>query len=349
MSTSLSYDFQNLDADLIIRDAFERCGIENWAEGGLKYDAARRSLNFLFSHWVNRGLSLFTVEQSVVEVVANQPVYNLPENTSKILEAKNANANRILGGIPSSSAGGNAAAPFTTTISGSCTQTSPDGNISYLYPSGTCITLVGIMSQTTQYYRLFIECSYLSSPTDDDWITVLETPMTLYRFGESNWFYLPFTKSAVNWRIRETSGNTLNIAQIYFGIPQYSVPMSSLGRDLYFQYPSNPSPGTSTCYWLNRIQTPTLNIYPYPDGSYQFIFYNRVRYIQDVGDFFNSVNVVGRFLEAVAAGLAAKLAEKYAPSLFPNLEQKAEKAYIEAAKEDTEYVNPRITFAPGAL
>lgn len=348
MSTSLLYDFQYLDADLIIRDAFERCGILNWAEDGLKYDSARRSLNFLFSHWINRGLNLFTVEQSVVELVTSQPIYALPENTSKILEAKNANATRILSGTPSSSAGGNAAAPFTTTVSGSCQQTTADGNISYLYTSGTCITLVGIMSAATSYYRISIECSYLDAPTEDDWITVLNTPTMIYRYGESNWFYLPFTKSAVNWRIRETNGGILNISQIYFGIPSYSVPMASLGRDLYFQYPANPAPGASTSYWFNRIQTPTLNVYPYPDGTYQFIFYNRVRYIQDVGDFFNSANIVGRFLESASAGLAAKLAEKYAPSLFANLEQKAEKAFIEAAKEDTEYVDPRITFAPGA-
>jgi len=349
MATSLQYNFQYTDADLIIRDAFERCGIMNWAEDGLKYQAARRSLNFLFSHWINRGLNLFTVELSVIEVVANQAVYNLPENTSKILEAKMANANRILGGAASSSAGGNAGAPFTTTVTGSCQQTAPDGNISYLYPSAQPILLVGVMSQTTQFYQLVIECSFLVSPGDDDWITLLETPKIEYFYNQTNWFYLPFTKTAVHWRIRETGGATLDVAQIYFGIPYISQPMNAQGRDIYFQFPSNSQVGIPSTYWLNRVQMPTLNLWPVPTDNFQFIFYNRVRYIQDVGDFFNSVNVVGRFLEAAAAGLAAKLAEKYKPELVPTLIMSAETAYVQAAKEDTENVDIQVGFGLGLL
>ena len=349
MGTSLQYNFQYTDADLIIRDAFERCGIMNWAEDGLKYQEARRSLNFLFSHWINRGLNLFTIEQSVVEIVQNQAVYNLPENTSKILEAKMANANRILGGIPSSSAGGNAGAPFTTTITGSCQQTSPNGNISYLYTSAQPILLVGVMSAETQVYKLVIECSFLASPSDDDWITVLETPQIQYMFNQTNWFYLPFTKTALNWRIREIGGATLNVSQIYFGIPYISQPMNQQGRDIYFQFPSNSQKGISTTYWLNRVQVPTLNLWPVPTNDYQFVFYNRVRYIQDVGDFFNSLNIVGRFMESAAAGLAAKLAEKYKPELYAQLMNAAEIVFVQAAKEDTENVDIQIGFGLGQL
>lgn len=349
MATSLQYNFPYIDADLIIRDAFERCGIWNYLEDALKYDSAKRSLNFLLQHWPNRGFNLFTFELGVIPIIPGQNVYELPLNTSKLLQCKMANANRILGGTPSSSAGGNASAPFTTTYTGNCIQISTLGNISYLYTTPQPILSVGIMSGVTANYQIYIECSYLSAPTsDDDWITILETPLNTYYFGETQWYYLPYTKSAVNWRIRDVAGiQVLNIGQILFDIPYISLPMKSVGNDLYFQFPSNAQTGLSTTYWVNRIRTPTLNVWPVPTGNYQFFYYSRIRYIQDVGDFFNSIDVSARFVEAATAGLAAKLAQKFAPDRLESLSMEAEKVYVEAGKEDTENVDSLVTWAVG--
>lgn len=348
MATSLQYSFPYVDADLIIRDAFERCGIWNYLEDALKYDSARRSLNLLLQHWPNKGFNLFTFEQGILPIIPGQNVYELPLNTSKILQCKMANANRIVGGTASSSAGGNASAPFTATWTANCQQTSPNGNISYLYPQPQPILTVGIMSGSTQDYQIFIECSFLTDPeNDDDWITILETPLTTYYFNETQWYYLPFTKSAVNWRIREVSGNTLDIGQILFDIPYTSLPMQSVGNDLYFQFPSNSQNGSSTTYWVNRNRVPTLNVWPVPLDNYQFFYYSRVRYIQDVGDFFNSIDVSARFVEAATAGLAAKLAQKFAPDRFQDLIMEAERIYVEAGKEDTENVDSLVTWGLG--
>lgn len=353
MATSLQYSFPYVDADLIIRDAFERCGIWNYLEDALKYDSARRSLNLLLQHWPNKGFNLFTFEQGILPIIPGQNVYELPLNTSKILQCKMANANRIVGGTATSIGGsgqpeGNANAPFTATYTANCQQTTADGYISYLYPQPQPILTVGIMSGSTQDYQIFIECSFLSNPeNDDDWITILETPLTTYYFNETQWYYLPFTKSAVNWRIREVSGNILNIGQILFDIPYTSLPMQSVGNDLYFQFPSNSQNGSSTTYWVNRNRVPTLNVWPVPLDNYQFFYYSRVRYIQDVGDFFNSIDVSARFVEAATAGLAAKLAQKFAPERFQDLIMEAERIYIEAGKEDTENVDSLVTWGLG--
>ncbi len=348
MATSLQYQFPYIDADLIIRDAFERCGIWNYLEDAVKYQSARRSLNLLLQHWPNKGFNLFTFELGILPIIPGQNVYELPLNTSKLLQCKMANANRMLGGTPSSSAGGTASAPFTATYTGNCVQTTVNGNISYLYPTPQPILSVGIMSGITANYQIYIECSFLQSPTEDDWITILQTPLSTYYFNETQWYYLPFTKSAINWRIRDVAGETpLNMGQILFDIPYISLPMKSVGNDLYFQFPSNSQMGLSTTYWVNRIRTPTLNVWPVPTGNYQFFYYSRIRYIQDVGDFFNSIDVSARFVEAATAGLAAKLAQKFAPERFSDLSNEAEKVYIEAGKEDTENVDSLITWAVG--
>jgi hypothetical protein len=345
MALSLQYNFPYIDADLVIRDAFERCGISNYLEDAVKYQSARRSLNFLLQHWPNRGFNLFTLEQGIIQIIPNQNVYELPLNTSKILRCRNASANRILGGVASSSAGGNAASCFTQNLTGPCTQTTPNGNISYLYPQPQPILYVGILSQVTAQYQISIDCAYQTAPAETDWINILNTPKVNYYTGQTLWYVLPYTNSAVNWRIRETGGATLNIAQISFDIPYISVPMESVGNDLYFDYVTNNQSGISNTYWVNRIRTPTLNVYPIPNGTtYQFFVFNRIRYIQDIGDFFNSLDVTATFMESATAGLAAKLAQKYAPDRYAALKAEAEQVYLEAGRENTENTTSQVTF-----
>ena len=344
VATSLQYNFPYIDADLIIRDAFERCGINNYLEDAVRYQSARRSLNLLLQHWPNRGFNLFTLDQGIIEINSGQDNYALPLNTSKILQCKMSNANRITGGTASSSAGGTPENCFSTTTTTGCTQTSANGNISYLFTTAQPILYVGILTLSTNIYKISIDCSYETNPSDADWITILNTPQVSYYTGNTLWYSLPFTNTAVNWRIRETGGATLSINQIYLNIPYISLPMQSVGNDLYFQFPTNSQQGVATTYWVNRIRTPTLNVWPVPNDSYQFFVYNRIRYIQDIGDFFDSIDVVPRFVEAASAGLAAKLAEKYAIDRYPNLIAAAEKVYLEAGGEDTENTDSLVTW-----
>lgn len=348
MATSLQYSFPTIDADYIIREAFERCGILNYMEDAVRYQSARRSLNFLFQNWPNLGFNLFTLVQGIIEVQSGKSNYALPATISKLLQCKEENSNQMLGGSATAtpSGTGSASGLFATTL-GSFVQSATNGSISYLYPTPTPILVVGVQSAVTATYQLAIECSYLTTPGDDDWITILETEKLPYVNGAAQWFYLPFTNSAVNWRIREFGGATLNLNQIYLGIPYISLPMQAVGNDLYFQYPSQSQQGQATTYWIDRTIIPTLNTWPVPDKSYQFFHYLGIKYIQDVGDFFNSLNIGPRFLEAAAAGLAAKLAEKFAPDRLANLAQAAEQAYIQVGKEDTENVQSQVVLDGG--
>lgn len=342
MTTSLSYSFQGIDVDTIIKEAYERCGIVNALENGLYYESAERSGNFLFSAWINEGLNLFTIEPGLIQIVPGQFQYQLPSNTSKILECTNSNANRILGGVASTSAGGSAANAFDNNIHTACTQTAIDGNISYLFPKGTPINYVGILSANTNTYQLAFECSYLNAPTDADWITILQTPSVPYYFGETLWYELPFTRSAVNWRIREINGATLNIAELYFDIPYRTITMKGVGRDTYKYYSKNSQSGAANTFWLNRIQTPTLNVYPTPDSTWQFFAYNRIRYIQDLGDFLNTIDTIQAFFDPLAAGLAMKVAEKFKPERLADLTESARLSYLKAGRENTENVNLQV-------
>ena len=81
MATSGSVDF-NLDMAEVTEEAFERCGLE-FRTG---YDSAtsRRSLNFLFADWANRGLNLWTIEkitQTVSQLSTSSAITTYPIGT----------------------------------------------------------------------------------------------------------------------------------------------------------------------------------------------------------------------------------------------------------------------------
>lgn len=84
MSTSGTTDF-NLSIDDLIEEAFERCGMR--MTSGYQLSSARRSLNLLFLDWANRGLNLWTIEESTIALTQGSRVLNLPLDTVNVLSA----------------------------------------------------------------------------------------------------------------------------------------------------------------------------------------------------------------------------------------------------------------------
>ena len=78
MTTSGTSIF-NLDLNLLIEEAFERCGAE--LRTGYDLRTARRSLNLLTIEWANKGINLWTLEQGSIEMVQGQITYDLPVDT----------------------------------------------------------------------------------------------------------------------------------------------------------------------------------------------------------------------------------------------------------------------------
>ena len=83
MATSGSRDF-DLDVAEIIEEAYERCGLESRTGYDLK--TARRSLNIMFADWANRGLNLWTVEQSTQALTDGTASYTLSADFTDLLE-----------------------------------------------------------------------------------------------------------------------------------------------------------------------------------------------------------------------------------------------------------------------
>ena len=72
MATSGTYSF-NLDLSDILEEAYERAGLE--LRSGYDYRTARRSLDLMFLEWQNKGLNLWTVQETSQTLTAGTGRY----------------------------------------------------------------------------------------------------------------------------------------------------------------------------------------------------------------------------------------------------------------------------------
>jgi hypothetical protein len=84
MATSGTATF-NLDINEIIEEAYERAGLGR-AFSGNDYRTARRSLNLLGQDFANRGINLWTIEDTTLSLTSGTASYTLPADTVSILD-----------------------------------------------------------------------------------------------------------------------------------------------------------------------------------------------------------------------------------------------------------------------
>lgn len=144
-------------------------------------------------------------------------------------------------------------------------------------------------------------------------------------------------------------GNTIMVLDAYTttssGIDRVIMPIS---RTEYASYPNKAQQGFPTSYWFDRLISPTITLWPVPDGSSATILkYYRVRQIQDA-NLQNGENaeIPYRWLEAFADGLTYRLARIWAPQMAQLLKGQADESYGIASMQDVEavptYISPMI-------
>jgi hypothetical protein len=340
MSTSGTFNFGSTINDQFIIDSYERCGILPDLITAEQIQSAQRSANLVLSEWINRGLNLWTVKQSMLNLIPNQTAYTLPYPTSDVLEATIRSSQRNLGGTAFSSAGGIAQNAFDNNPATACTQTSPNGYISYNYGTNVqyAISLVGIQSNATLTYTLVCE----TSPDNINWTLALSIPAQTYTQGVNLWFVVPVPFNAQYFRVRETGGETLNVQELFFNTVLLDIVITRISRAEYIALPNKNQTGRPTSFYVDRQINPVIYLWPTPSPSYNNLFYTRVELMQDIGQLTNNSDIPQRFYDAFIAGVACKLALKYMPQKYDILKIDYDNAYSLAGREDTERVPLRI-------
>lgn len=85
MATSGTYDWLP-SVDVLIAEAWERCGKSPEILNSAVISAALRSLQLLLLHWQNLGPRLWTIERATMPCVIGQAAYTMPAATVDVLE-----------------------------------------------------------------------------------------------------------------------------------------------------------------------------------------------------------------------------------------------------------------------
>lgn len=351
--TSGQYNFQSVETELLIREAFERIGILGEYVEPQKMESAKRSINILLLDWMTKTTNLWTIKEQYLGLVAGKRQYPLNSTVNDILQVNVRTSSRQLAGTPQTNTGatydnnggGVAANAFDGDYATSCQQNVDNGNISYDYGLNkvSYITFVGFVCAENSNYELLIE----SCPTDptvlNSWKELVHIDSGNYEANVPYFFDIGTPVSSRAYRIRGVNNDTpLNFSEIYFNTNTVDLNLSEVSRFEYNSYPNKYVTGRPSIYYLNRQQVPILNIYPTASTYYNCLYISYKKMMQDVGLYFDTIDIPAKLYPALVWGLSWQLALKYKPDMAQMLEAKYEQSFSIAAQEDSESVTVSI-------
>ena len=120
------------------------------------------------------------------------------------------------------------------------------------------------------------------------------------------------------------------------------ISISRLGREDYLNIPDKTTQGRPTQFYVDRLITPTLTVWPAPENSTDQMIYYRVKRMDDTDASIDNADLPFRFLPALVSGLAYYLAVKKSPDRIGMLKDLYEEEFYRAASEDGERVPLRL-------
>jgi hypothetical protein len=322
MAFSNSISNTTFNAIKVVDHAFRRCRLPAQAITAEMQSYALDCLYLLLSNLANIKPPSWCIQKIILPMYENQPNIDLPLGTVEILNA-NYRTLQILGGA-----------------------TSYDSTTYTVYFSTqTIVSTVGVLWSGAS--------TPLTFQVSDDgiiWVDVGSANVSSTAL-QKDWFDIDGAKAYKYFRISSTG--TFNHAEITLGNMPSEIPFGVLNRDTYVDQPNKIFPGRPTCYWFQRdIPQPVMHIWPAPNQlatQSQLVIW-RHRHIMDTQNLRQTVDVPQRWLEAVTAMLASKIADE-TPSvdinIIPLLEQKALNARKLALDGDNDgspiFIQPNIS------
>ncbi len=182
----------------------------------------------------------------------------------------------------------------------------------------------------------------------------------------SNFLLLRWSSAGVNlWQVDlittplvqgtstyDVDANTIVILDMYISVTNGGATQDRIimpiSRTEYASYPNKTMQGFPTVAWFDRLLSPTITIWPVPNGEQTSLKYYRLRQNQDaVLQNGLTVEMPAYWMEAFVFGLAARLAIIYAPDRAMPLKGMADEAYMLASSQNVEtsdfFVSPQLS------
>ena len=110
--------------------------------------------------------------------------------------------------------------------------------------------------------------------------------------------------------------------------------LERLSRDDYLSIPNKTTTGRHNQFFLDRLTTPILKLWPIPENATDVIIYDALTRIDDADTPTNTLAVPFRFYPCLAAGLAYYIAVKRAPNRVQILKGLYDEEFDRALSED---------------
>jgi hypothetical protein len=311
--------------------------------------ACRRSLYFLLSNLMNRGIQYWAIDKKVFGMTPDQYVYTMPDGCNDVLNVLYRYMARPTpnntGGYSGSS--GTVANAFDSNVDTACTQTAINGNISVNYGTDNQVYVgsIGILPNVTGSFNVIFETSVNGST----WTTLYDPGVTAWENNKWIWYDIDAGQTVQYYRMRETGGGTLNVRELYFGNNSTEIPMSRLNRDDYTNLPNkNFTANQPFQFWFDRtIPNPKVLLWPVPSDPFVQMTVWYSRQIMDVGALNGEIEIPQRWYEATQFMLSHRMSMQLpavAPDRIAYLEKMAEKYLWDAEQEERD--KSPIYFAP---
>ena len=110
--------------------------------------------------------------------------------------------------------------------------------------------------------------------------------------------------------------------------------MNQVGRAEYWNIPTKSTKARPTQWFLDKLVTPKIYVWPAPENSTDVIKMNQLLRIEDADGSVNDLQMPFRFYPALVAGLAFYLSQKRAPERMESLKSLYEDEFARALAQD---------------
>lgn len=325
MAYSGSIGATTFSARKVIDHAYRRCGFPAQSITAEMQSVALDCLHTQLSELASIKTPSWCIEQLLLPMYENQPVVTLPVGTVDVLNL-NYRTLQTLDPLEADS----------------LVVTSTSYTIGYL--DEFKVSTVGV-----KWSAAAVPLTFQVSNDGSSWTTV-GTSDTSASAGEITWTDISAALPYLYFRITSTA--TFSYTWVTLGNSPSEIPFGLLNRDTYTNQSNKIFPGRPNSYWFQRdLPVPVLNLWPAPNlaATVAQLVVWRHRQIMDTTNLQQELEVPQRWLEAVIAGLADKLALEtpgVEPARLATLPQRAAAALMTAFDGDTDgsptFLQPNI-------
>ncbi len=304
MATSGTISTTTFNTLKVVDQAFRRCRLNAEQISSEMQDYAKDVLYLQLSELANGKTPSWCIQKQIYPFYEGQPDITLDVGTVEVLNANYRTLQEVTGS--------------TTTTSTSYTVD---------FTTDTVVNTVGV-----KWSAAAVTITLQVSSDGSSWTTV-GTQTTAAASGAWTWTDI---SGAVAYRyFRFTAGSAISYSEVFLGNTPSEIPMGSLNRDTYVAQSNKVFTGRPTTYWFQRDRSqPVFHTWPAPnsDAEHAQLIIWRHRHIMDVGTLQQEIEVPQRWLEAIIAGLAARVAAE-TPTVDINLISTLEQKYTVALQK----------------